>query len=361
MNPFPSFFGPSFSSPYALPLVSGMLAPPSSYEISYLSAIQREQQNLQMLKQMQVLKLRTEMQNSYMSQHLQNPSCFSYKYPQYPVETNFVKIQLPSPGALIMAPIKETSTSQTFTPSDDFLLDQQDSNQQLKSQIDKMLQFFVSKFEKIPQEEISQERAKYASNAALLKLFDKLVHRYSAAGKSREDMTRSVLRGALKFLKNSYRTKFNLTSKAASIKLCQKYFKPEDMESSDIDFEDEDQVLSFLLPYKKNSRNKTPNTRFITEIFASEEFCQDYAGYLEDYDSAFEKDNDKKITRFSEFLLKCVQDDAIERAQNYKRLPWLNVWQEAAKIIALELLDKKLLDSFNNKIQNKNNRKHLKS
>jgi len=357
MNQYPSFFGPSQSPSYALPLISGTLASPFPYEIRYLSAIQRGQPSLHLLKQMQILKLQAEIQNSYMSQHFQNAVCYSYKYPQNSIGANFVKI----PESLIMAPIKETSTSHTFTHSDDFPLDLQDSVQQLKSQIDNMLQFFVTKFEKIPQEEISPERSQYASHPTLLKLFDKLVHRYSASGKSREDMTRSVLRGALKFLKNTYRTKFNLTSKAASIKLCQKYFKPEDMESNAIDFDDEDQVLNFLLPYKKNSRNKTPNTRFITEIFASEEFCQDYTQYLESYDTAFDKDNHNKLRRFSEFLLKCVQDDAIEKVQTYKRLPWLKVWQEAAKVIALELLDKNLLDSFNHKIQSKNNRKHQKS
>jgi len=349
MNPLSSFYGPVQAYPHRL--ASGFLAPTSTYEINQLFAIQREQERLQLLKQMQILKLQNQLQTT---QYLQNP----YKI----IGTNFAKINLQSPEPLTIVPRCATLTSsfQTIQLQQEESFSPQDSSRELKSQIRNMLQFFINKFEKLSQEEISQVRSQYFSHSTLLKLFDKLVQRYSASGKSREDMIRSILRGALRFLKDTYRTKFHLTSKAASIRLCQKYFKPEDMEDKQINFEDEDQVLSFLLPYKKNSRNKTPNTRFITEIFASEEFRQDYSQYLEKYDEAFQEENSKKVVRFCDFLLKCVEDDTLERVQNYKRLPWLKTWQEATKIVALELLDQKLQQSFNRKVQEKEIRKQRK-
>jgi len=362
MNPLSlSFLGLTHSS---FPFNSGLM----TYlpQTNAIAAIQREQEYLQYLKQMQILKLQNQIQSSYTaSQYQQNALCYS-SFQHSPVETpKFANYDLNNAKSIFFAPHKETYSPQTYSLNSGRSLEiniqleqKQDPALELKNQISYMLDFFVNKFETVSQEEVSEQRSLYASHPVLLKLFDKLTQRYSASGRSREDMIRSVLRGALRFLKDSYRTKFHLTAKAASIKLCEKYFKPDDM--GDINFDDEDQVLSFLLPYKKNSRNKTPNTKFITEIFASDEFCQDYKSYLESFDVAFKEDNSKKIARFHEFLLKCVEDNAIEKVQNYKRLPWLKVWQEATKVVALELLDKKLMTSFNRKIQEKEMRKQQK-
>jgi len=326
---------PAFSARF--PVNLEMMNPFYQQKINYLSAMQREQQRLQLLKQIQEIHFHKQIQNFYAAQ-------------QQNLQHYYLKQNLST------ASYSEKGVTSPISPLEQQQIRLQGSS--LKAQITNMMDFFINKFDRVPQEEVSQQRALYSSNPTLLKLFDKLVQRYSASGKSREDMIRSVLRGALKFLKDSYRTKFHLTSKAASIKLCEKYFKPDDM--SNVNFDDEDQVLSFLLPYKKNSRNKTPNTKFITEIFASEEFRQDYTEYLESYDETFQEDNQKKVARFNEFLLKCAEDDAIERVQNYKRLPWLKAWQEATKIIALELLDKKLQYSLNKKVQDKETRKQRK-
>jgi len=275
-----------------------------------IAAIQREQEYLQYLKQMQVLNLRNQIQSSYAaSQYQQNVLCYS-NFQHSPVETpKFTKIDLNNTKSIFFAPHKETFSPQACPLNSGRSLEINIQSEQkldpvleFKNQISYMLDFFVNKFEKVSQEEVSEQRSLYASHTVLLKLFDKLLQRYSTSGRSREDMIRSVLRGALRFLKDSYRTKFHLTAKAASIKLCEKYFKPDDM--SNVNFDDEDQVLSFLLPYKKNSRNKTPNTKFITEIFASEEFCQDYKSYLESFDAAFKEDNSKKIARFRHILIK---------------------------------------------------------
>jgi len=345
MNTLPLLSTHHPASSFGLNLANPLI----QYKVNYFSAIQREQANLQLLKQMQEMHYQKQLQSFYAVQQQLQSSVNSYcKQSLTNRENELTSSQSVSQGLLSNSSLKASP------------IDQSDSPVLLKVCISKMLHFFVTKFDKVSKEEVSQEKAKYASHPVLLKLFDKLAQRYSASGKSREDMIRSLLRGALRFLKDTYRIKFHLTSKAASIKLCQKYFKPKGMENSNIDFEDEDQVLSFLLPYKKNSRNKTPNTRFITEIFASEEFCQDYMGYISSYDAEFEKDNNTKLSRFSEFLLKCVENNTIEKVQNYKRLPWLKTWQEATKIVALELLDKKLQNSLNKKIQEKETRKQQK-
>jgi len=312
----------------------------SHHQINFLSMIQREQQRLQALKQLQTL---------YTPQYLQN-TANKYYNNHFPSSI--------SPNSEIMSPnsitikdnylnLKIKSSQSEFNTC--IALRNQDVILQLKIQISNMLDFFIDKFEKVSLHEIAQQRSFYSFNPSLQILFDKLVKKYESSRKSREDMIRSVVRRALKFLKDSYKAKFNLTSRAASMKICKTYFNQEEMKLNQIDFEDENQVLSFLLPYRKDSRNKTPNTRFITEIFASEEFCHDYMGYLETYDLAFEKDNNHKIAKFCDFLVKCVEHNTIDQVQNYKRLPWLKTWQETTKVIAFELLDKRHLKNFNQK------------
>ena len=209
----------------------------------------------------------------------------------------------------------------------------------LRPQVAKMVAYFVNCFGKATSQDVSSERNKYASNRGLLELFDALAEKYSKSGKCKEDMIRFVLRKAISSLRNTLKKKHNLSSKAASMMLCKKYFKIESEEIlNQIDIENEEEILSFLLPYKKNSRNKTANTCFITEIFASEVFRNDYTNYLQSFDSLLEDDNKKKVDRLIEFLTDCVKNNTISKVHKYKRLPWLKSWLDATKVLAYELL-----------------------
>jgi len=221
----------------------------------------------------------------------------------------------------------------------------------LKRYITHMLHFFIQNFGKIDQIQCEHERRKYSFHINLLSLFDALAEKYKSASKCREDMIRYVLRKALAYLRDSLRVKQKLTSKNASIVLCQKYFEinSEEMIMNNIDMEKEEDLLNFLLPYKKNSRNKTANNSFITELFASEAFYQDYLDYLSNFEEIVEQDNQRKINKFIDFLVVCVQENTIPRIKNFKRLPWLNAWLRTSKIIAHELLGAKHLKSFQKK------------
>ena len=230
-------------------------------------------------------------------------------------------------------------------------LQEKQSSDPLKANVIQILYFFLNEFGKINQENITNQRAKYNNNSSLLQLFDALVERYLSASKCREDMIRFVLRKALSFLRDSLRNKHNLTSKAASLAFCQRYFnnKVEEMVQYEIDIDNEKEVLNFLLPYKKNSRNRTANNRFITEIFTSDIFYGDYLGYLDNFDEIMKKDNQKKINKFIDFLVDCVKNETISKVKKFKRLPWLNGWLETSKVIAYELLNTNILKGFHKK------------
>ena len=127
--------------------------------------------------------------------------------------------------------------------------------------------------------------------------------------------------------------------------------KFDQIRSNNVDMDDEEEVLSFLLPYKKNSRNRTANSSFITEIFASEAFHQDYIGFLENLDEILEVDNEKKNEKLISFLVKCVEEKCVHKVKTFKRLPWLKTWLESTKVLAYELLDNNAWNVTNKKVK----------
>ena len=213
-----------------------------------------------------------------------------------------------------------------------------DFKNKLKHMIDLLRNFCGKEDEEV---KIAKCRAQYSSDKALLAIFEGLLRKYRTCGKSREDMQRLVLRKAMSSIRDSMRGKYGLSVKEASLALCKKYFSSrlQELTENNIDLKDEDQILNFLLPYKKNSRNKTANGAFITEIFASEAFYEDYLQFLEKIDDILEADNKKRSKKLIDFLTACAQDGNFARIRSYKRLPWLEIWLVSVQDIAQQLLN----------------------
>jgi len=218
----------------------------------------------------------------------------------------------------------------------------QSSTDNFKDQLNHMLDLFINSCGKENEEaQIATFRVQYSSDKALLSIFDNLLHKYKSSAKSREDIVRFVLRKAMISLRDSVRAKCGLSAKGASLALCRKYFsfRLQELTDHNIDLEDEDQVLNFLLPYKKNSRNKTVNSLFIAEIFASEAFYEDYLQFLEKIDDILEADNKKRSKKLIDFLTVCAEEGNFARIKSFKRPPWLKSWLVSVKAIAHELLN----------------------
>lgn len=273
-----------------------------------------------------------QLQQLYISQHVNKMRLFCF---EKALEEKSTDLQTPSTYQTALSDVSHSETVKSFSPEPC-----NDSVEILRRHIQRMLVFFLNESGKLSQERIQINKPNYAPTPILAALYDKLAERYASSSKCREDMVRFVLRKALSSLRNSIRDQYNLSSKAASMTMCQRYFKLESAElAKAVDMEDEEQILNFLLPYKKNSRNKTVNNSFISEIFSSQAFYEDYTRYLNAFDHILEEDNNMKINRFVEFLLECVKNNTLQRIKTYKRLPWLKVWQESTKVIAFELLN----------------------
>ena len=238
----------------------------------------------------------------------------------------------------------------------------------LRNQVENVLDYFMRNFGRVGKEEMKLKRNYYKNNKKLQKLFDALVDKYQAASKGKEDIIRFVLRKALAYLRDIERNENKTSMKDASIKICKRYFPSEfDALLNDAKnkgkFVDYDKILNYLLPYKENSRNKTANNSFITEIFSSPEFIQDYRKFLSEFPRILENDSMIRAGKFCDFLVEVVQDGKVRKVRNFKRPPWLDSWIEDTKKIANNLSNTKILNEIKSKPRKQSNltRKQLKT
>ena len=208
-----------------------------------------------------------------------------------------------------------------------------------KEQLEKMIYELLDKIGRVDRKEIEKLRQKYASSGKLLPIFDSIVAKYLPVKKHREDVIRYIIRKALKFLKSDIIKKDKVYGKRAYAILCKKYFSfsSEDLEKAGVDTKDEKELTEVLLPYRKSSKNRTMNTSFTAEIFSSREFCEDYAKFLEVFDNVLDEDNNKKVQKLIVLAEECMTKNCADKIRKCTRLPWLNVWVEKTKHVALEL------------------------
>jgi len=179
----------------------------------------------------------------------------------------------------------------------------------LEFHIKHIVNFLINNFGRINQRDLETERQKYEFDQSLIQVFDTLVSKYAATTKTKEEMIKYVLRKALKNIKDKVKEGSRKTDKEAGKSFCQKYFSSskEEISKMGVDIEDEDELLKLLLPFKKTSKNKTMNSNFLSKLFASEEFCVDYEGYLSVFDKDADLDNNTKVKKFVTFILSCVK------------------------------------------------------
>jgi len=196
-----------------------------------------------------------------------------------------------------------------------------------------IVMFFLENYGRINDACFIEEMEKYRNSKDLLEVFNMLMSKYSSTIKTKEEMIKYTLRRAFKFIKGKLRKETNM--KGVSKTLCNKYFQASLDEISNTGNEEE--FLKSRLPFRKNSKNKTMNASFISEIFSSEEFCKDYEAYLKSFDDVLEADNNSKIDKLIETIEDYIRDNRLNELKKYKRIPWPRLWIINTKKIAQEL------------------------
>ena len=213
----------------------------------------------------------------------------------------------------------------------------------LRNQLEAMINFILCNVNKNASKDMEEARKLYSHNPMLLQIYDKLIMKYYSAKKCKEDIVRYILRKVFKLLRASFIKKHKVSNKKASLLVCKKYFSSrfEEMEKAGVNVKNDEELLEFVMPYKKNSKNRTMNTNFVGEIFSSDDFRLEYERFLSQFDDFLKGDNDKKTKKMVDLLVDCIQNNDLTKFNSFNRLPWLKIWLEDTKNIAVSLLPKK--------------------
>ena len=248
----------------------------------------------------------------------------------------------------LTSPIESTSSHQGHETRP--LLDlPNDPDICLEAQVKYMIQFFINSYGVATLKEIEITRQNYAQDEKLAQAFEALTMKYSATSKTREEMIKWIIRRVLKASKKAMKSSQKKDQKKLLEDVCKRYFKDNESPSEENEL-DEDWVDS-VLPFRKNSKNKTMNSNFIAEIFESNEFKKDYKDFLKDFDEVTEKENSEKMRRFTRMVVECTKKGNFDSISKYKRVPWLKLWIKNTKKVAYELDEGNFDGKANKKIK----------
>mmetsp|Transcript_5750 Transcript_5750/g.4940 ORF Transcript_5750/g.4940 Transcript_5750/m.4940 type:complete len:268 (-) Transcript_5750:1224-2027(-) len=225
-----------------------------------------------------------------------------------------------------------------------------------KSQIHDILVYVLDNTGKISESELENYKSLLQNDSELCQILDLLVNKYSSSIKTKEEMVKYIIRRAFKFIKNKIKKEKNLDSKTACKEICDLYFNVnrEDLEKQGVNCDDEDEFFNALLPFRKNSKNRTMNNDFLADLFSSEAFRNDYDAFLNHLDETLVQDNKRKIEKYVEYIEKLTKKNRTKDLEQYKRIPWLKSWNDKTRIIAADLvknsLDKKSFAKKNKKL-----------
>jgi len=213
----------------------------------------------------------------------------------------------------------------------------------IEDRVEQMLSFFLRNFSETKLEEFKKQRRKYEYDESfkdLLDVFDVLVKKYTSASKCREDMIRFIMRKAITTTRDLYKEEHKVLAKEALLALCEKYFPEkykkliEELGNSE---EAQEKIVQLIFPYKRESVNRTANSRYVQEIFSSDEFYQDFLKFYERFDDIMKRECEEKSKKFIHLICKCVKENNFNSIQKFKRLPWLDSWNKATKTLGEDL------------------------
>lgn len=209
-----------------------------------------------------------------------------------------------------------------------------------KEHITDIVNFVLQNVGRIDESTLSKYEKKYSQDGALHEVFSLLVNKYMSIVKTKEEMIKCIIRRAFKSMKNQIKKKYNIDAKAACKIICEKYFgiSKEDFEKKALNPDDEEELLDDLLPFRKNSKNRTMNNSFLNQIFSSDEFKNDFETFISDLDDMLRSENERKSSKLVSQIEQLVKKKKITDLNNMKRIPWLGIWIEKTKSVAKEMM-----------------------
>jgi hypothetical protein len=230
-------------------------------------------------------------------------------------------------------------TMKNLTPNKKSQGFEDSQNAGLKTQIKEMVEFFVNCYGRIRDVDLLNQKSKYSNNPVLAQVYEILIKKYESTFKTRAEIVKYITRKAFSTIKNNSKKEADLSSKEACKTLCKRYFQvsSEEIQNSGVDIENRERFLQLLFPYQKNSKNKVQDKEIISKLMSSKEFYADFCLYVQDLETILEADNNRKLMKFVNFVISCINKGQLNAISKFKRVPWLKAWLENTKIVAQEL------------------------
>ncbi|CAD8119276.1 unnamed protein product [Paramecium sonneborni] len=169
-------------------------------------------------------------------------------------------------------------------------------------------------------------KLKNNNQIALCNLLEMLAQKQKCQQKSREELVKYCLRKALKFIFQRVQEKYDKSK--TNLKSAQKIF---------MQIVEKETQISIMLPFRKNSKNKTMNSDFLKQIFSSKTFVIYYKEFLCCLEQEIQKDSKKKIASLCNKIMNHIRDEK-NFEFDVKRLPWSYSNVEKVKQAAQEML-----------------------
>ncbi|CAD8118937.1 unnamed protein product [Paramecium sonneborni] len=160
----------------------------------------------------------------------------------------------------------------------------------------------------------------------LAKILEILAIKQQQQIKSREELIKFCLRKAFRFIFKSISERNNISK--TNLKTARQEF---------LKIIEQEIKIPLILPFRKNSKNKTMNNDFLKQVFSSQIFQTFYKEFLDHLDDTIQEDRKKKIDKLQDKIWLSLRDNRTASI-DIKRLPWSLKNTERVKSIAFELL-----------------------
>ncbi|CAD8162295.1 unnamed protein product [Paramecium octaurelia] len=278
--------------------------------------------------------------------HFQNP--LQTYYSQFQVPCNFapihnhqseqyIQLQLPfngypDYGNPLTYPIINTEISTTSQKTSLAIADSQttyqimDPFQQHLPNKQKLRDYILLIIDDHHQINDIKQNLRNINQAQLAKILEILATKQSQQIKSREELIKFCLRKAFRFIFKKISERDHISK--TNLKTARQEF---------LTIMEQEKKIPLILPFRKNSKNKTMNNDFLKEVFSSQIFQSFYKEFLEHLDDTIQADRKKKIDKLQDKIWLSLRDNKITTF-DIKRLPWTHKNTERMKSIAFELL-----------------------
>ncbi|CAD8050851.1 unnamed protein product [Paramecium primaurelia] len=149
-----------------------------------------------------------------------------------------------------------------------------------------------------------------------------LKRRYIQVNKTKEEMTKFIIRRCFDFIKTqiNYQEKDNLGAEERD-RLFYHTFFSNDKEFMKILGNDS---IDDLIPFRKESKLKTINDTYLKKLFKSKYFSYFYQQFLNEFQTICQQENEEKIEKMTMQIQKIIFTRDYDKIKTYRRFPWKN-------------------------------------